>query len=60
MDIGVHQDGLVHSSQMSDGFVNNPADVLKVGQRDVQRCTGGAKPDASPAPDWFTLAQQKR
>ena len=33
VDIGVHQDGLVHISQMSDDFVKNPADVLKVGQR---------------------------
>ncbi|HEX8296240.1 MAG TPA: Tex family protein [Chthoniobacteraceae bacterium] len=104
VDIGVHQDGLVHISQMSDDFVKNPADVLKVGQRvqatvmeidmgrkrialslktrveigpradrqteagkrDVQRysaapASGGAKPAAaSGAPDWFTLAQQKR
>ena len=33
VDIGVHQDGLVHISQMSDDFVKNPAEVLKVGQR---------------------------
>ena len=33
VDIGVHQDGLVHISQMSDQFVKNPAEVLKVGQR---------------------------
>jgi uncharacterized protein len=33
VDVGVHQDGLVHISQMSDDFVKNPADVLKVGQR---------------------------
>lgn len=33
VDIGVHQDGLVHISQLSDGFVKNPADVVKVGQR---------------------------
>ncbi|MEA3212190.1 MAG: protein Tex [Chthoniobacter sp.] len=33
VDIGVHQDGLVHISQMSDEFVKNPAEVLKVGQR---------------------------
>ncbi len=33
VDIGVHQDGLVHISQMSDDFVKNPADCLKVGQR---------------------------
>lgn len=33
VDVGVHQDGLVHVSQLSDRFVSNPADVVKVGQR---------------------------
>jgi uncharacterized protein len=33
VDIGVHQDGLVHISQVSDEFVKNPAEFLKVGQR---------------------------
>ncbi|MDK3157861.1 Tex family protein [Kamptonema cortianum] len=33
VDIGVHQDGLVHISQLSDSFVQNPADVVKVAQR---------------------------
>ncbi len=33
VDIGVHQDGLVHISQLSDQFVKNPADVVKVGQK---------------------------
>jgi uncharacterized protein len=33
VDIGVHQDGLVHISQISDDFVKNPAEFLKVGQR---------------------------
>ena len=32
IDIGVHQDGLVHISQISDSFVKHPSDVLKVGQ----------------------------
>ena len=31
VDIGVHQDGLVHISQLSDGFVKHPSDVVKVG-----------------------------
>ena len=31
VDIGVHQDGLVHISQISDGFIKHPSDVLKVG-----------------------------
>ena len=33
VDIGVHQDGLVHISQLSDQFVKNPSDIVKVGQR---------------------------
>ena len=33
VDIGVHQDGLVHISQLSDSFVKDPADVVKVQQR---------------------------
>jgi protein Tex len=32
VDVGVHQDGLVHVSQMADRFVKNPADIVKVGQ----------------------------
>ena len=32
VDIGVHQDGLVHLSQIADRFVKNPGDVLKVRQ----------------------------
>ena len=31
IDIGVHQDGLVHITQISDKFVRHPSDVLKVG-----------------------------
>jgi len=33
VDIGVHQDGLVHISELSDQFVRNPADVIKVNQK---------------------------
>ena len=32
VDIGVHQDGLVHISQITDKFIKHPAEVLKVGQ----------------------------
>lgn len=32
VDIGVHQDGLVHTSQMANRFVANPHDVVKVGE----------------------------
>lgn len=33
VDIGVHQDGLVHVSQLADRYVKDPNDVVKVGQR---------------------------
>ncbi|GHA79053.1 Tex family protein [Pontibacter akesuensis] len=33
VDIGVHQDGLVHVSHLSDRFVSNPNEVVKVGQK---------------------------
>ena len=32
VDIGVHQDGLVHISQLSDRFVSDPKQIVKVGQ----------------------------
>ena len=32
VDIGVHQDGLVHLSEITDRFIKHPSDVLKVGQ----------------------------
>jgi protein Tex len=33
VDIGVHQDGLVHISQLSDRYVRNPNDVVRVGSK---------------------------
>jgi protein Tex len=33
VDIGVHQDGLVHISEMADSFVKNPHDIAKAGQK---------------------------
>jgi len=33
VDIGVHQDGLVHISRLADRFVRDPADVVRVNQR---------------------------
>ena len=32
VDIGVHQDGLVHISQITNRFIKHPSEVLKVGQ----------------------------
>ncbi|KKF46380.1 hypothetical protein AF62_01035 [Streptococcus uberis C8329] len=31
VDIGVHEDGLIHISEMSKTFVNHPSQVLSVG-----------------------------
>jgi protein Tex len=33
VDIGVHQDGLVHISQLADRFVKDPAEVVKPQQK---------------------------
>ncbi|MEI6077773.1 MAG: Tex family protein [Verrucomicrobiota bacterium] len=33
VDIGVHQDGLIHVSQLSDRFIKDPSEVVKVSQR---------------------------
>lgn len=33
IDIGVHQDGLVHVSEITDRYIKHPSDVLKVGQK---------------------------
>ena len=32
VDIGVHQDGLVHISQLADRFVRDPGEIVKLGQ----------------------------
>jgi uncharacterized protein len=32
VDVGVHQDGLVHISELSDRYVKEPSDVVKIGQ----------------------------
>jgi uncharacterized protein len=33
VDIGVHQDGLVHISELSDRFVKHPSEIVSVGDR---------------------------
>lgn len=33
VDIGVHQDGLVHISHLADKFISNPADVIALNQQ---------------------------
>lgn len=39
VDVGVHQDGLVHVSQLSNQFVSNPANVVAVQQKVMVRVT---------------------
>jgi uncharacterized protein len=69
VDIGVHQDGLVHISELSDRFVKDPSEVARVGDRikvrvlevDLQRkrirlsAKSGAPRASSPQP---SAAQQ--
>jgi uncharacterized protein len=33
VDVGVHQDGLVHISQLADKYVKDPSEIVKVGQQ---------------------------
>ena len=40
VDVGVHQDGLVHVSELSDRFVRDPAEVVEVGRRVTVRVLG--------------------
>ena len=45
VDIGVHQDGLVHVSQLADRFVKDPREVVKAG--DIVKVQGGrSRPQA--------------
>lgn len=39
VDIGVHQDGLVHLSQLSDKFIKDPNEMVKVSQKVMVRVT---------------------
>jgi uncharacterized protein len=39
VDLGVHQDGLVHVSQLSNKFVNDAREVVKTGQIVKVRCS---------------------
>ena len=39
VDIGVHQDGLVHISQLCDRFIKDPAEVVKVQQKVIVTVT---------------------
>jgi uncharacterized protein len=72
VDVGVHQDGLVHVSQLSDRFVKDPSEVVKVGEKikvrvievDLERKRialtakkGGAAPGQGPRPGLQSGAQ---
>jgi uncharacterized protein len=66
VDVGVHQDGLVHVSELAHGFVKDPAEVAKVGDRvkvkvikvDVERRRIGLSVKQASAPP-NAAAQQK-
>jgi protein Tex len=68
VDIGVHQDGLVHVSQLADRFVKDPADVVKVGQKvtvtvvnvDLERNRIGLSMKKAPAPGGQAAAAEQR
>ena len=63
VDVGVHQDGLVHISHLSNSFVSDPTQVVKLGQKvqvkvlevDVprKRISLSMKTDAAPAKKSF-------
>jgi len=60
VDIGVHQDGLVHISQLADHFVKDPKAIVKVGQVvtvrvlevniDLERISLSMRSEADPKP----------
>jgi uncharacterized protein len=64
IDIGVHQDGLVHISEISDKFVKNPSDFVSINQKvtvtvlttdpERKRISLSMRPEASP-PEQFEV-----
>ena len=40
VDIGVHQDGMIHISQISDRFIKHPSEFLSPGQQVIVKITG--------------------
>jgi len=60
VDIGVHQDGLVHLSKLSDRFIKDPSEVVKVGDKltvrvmevdlERKRISLSARKDEKPEP----------
>jgi uncharacterized protein len=69
VDIGVHQDGLIHISELSNSFVKNPGDVVKVHQKvlvtvlgvDLQRKRISlSMKDSQPQPDVFPKGEERK
>ena len=40
VDVGIHQDGLVHVSEIADRFVRDPSEVVKTGDKITVRVIG--------------------
>lgn len=72
VDIGVHQDGLLHISELADKFVKDPRDVVSPGDRVMVRVLEvdaarsrislsmrSGKPEAKPAPQRQAAPQQR-
>lgn len=69
VDIGVHQDGLVHISQVSNRFVKDPAEVVKVHQKvlvtvldvDLERSRISlSMKDSQPLPDAGSKIKERK
>jgi len=67
VDVGVHQDGLVHISHLSDKFIKDPKEAVTVAQKvnvtvvevDVPRKRIGLSMKANPFADQVPQQQQK-
>ena len=68
VDVGVHQDGLVHISELADKFIENPADIVKVQQQvnvtvisvDLERSRIGLSMKSNPGQAGSARGYQKR
>jgi uncharacterized protein len=69
VEIGVHQDGLVHISELSNRFVKNPAEVVKVHERvlvtvldvDLERKRISlSMKDVQPRPDGVSKGEERK
>ena len=69
VDIGVHQDGLVHISELSTRFVKNPAEVVKVHQKVMvtvlevdltRRRIALSMKDGQPQPDMVPKKEERK